>query len=44
MTLAGPTHVVAEGGLDQLKRIQRLLGDAGIVAEIVAPPAAKCSS
>lgn len=36
--------VIAEGGTDHLKNVQRMLARAGVTAEIVAPPAAKCSS
>lgn len=36
--------VIAEGATDHLKTVQKLLAREGITAEIVAPPAAKCSS
>lgn len=36
--------VIAEGATDHLKNVQKMLARAGVTAEIVAPPAAKCSS
>jgi len=40
----GELHVVAEGGLDHLRRLKAALAEAGITAEIVSPPKEKCSS
>lgn len=37
-------HVVAQGGLDQLKQFQRVLRAAGVSSEITAPPGAGCGS
>lgn len=37
-------HVVAEGGLDHLKSLQRTLQLAGIESQITSPPAKNCSS
>lgn len=36
--------VIAEGGVEGLKEIQRALGRAGIASEIVRPPPERCSS
>lgn len=36
--------VIAEGGTDSLRELQRSLARAGIVSEIVRPPAKDCSS
>lgn len=36
--------VIAKGGVEGLKEIQRTLVRAGIAAEIVRPPPEKCSS
>jgi hypothetical protein len=36
--------VIAEGGFDHLKSLQRLLQASRIESEIVAPPAKNCSS
>ncbi len=38
------THIVAEGAIDHLRDLQRVLRTAGIEAQITSPPAAKCSS
>jgi hypothetical protein len=40
----GDQVVVAEGGLDHLRELRRALAEGGVGSEIVAPPAAKCSS
>jgi len=40
----GELRVVAEGGLDHLRRLKGALAEAGIAAEIVSPPKEKCSS
>jgi hypothetical protein len=40
----GDLHVVAEGGLDHLRRLRGALADQGIAGEIVSPPKEKCSS
>ncbi|MBL8861849.1 MAG: hypothetical protein JNK02_07530 [Planctomycetes bacterium] len=40
----GELHVVAEGGLDHLRRLERALAAIGIASEVVAPPREKCSS
>jgi hypothetical protein len=40
----GDTYVVSEGGLDSLKRIQRVLRESTIESSIVSPPKANCSS
>lgn len=39
-----PTVVVAEGGIDHLRDLQRSLRSAGIESRITSPPAAQCSS
>lgn len=40
----GELHVVAEGGLDHLRRLKSALAESGIEGEIVSPPREKCSS
>lgn len=40
----GELHVVAEGGLDNLRELRTSLSGAGIAGEIVAPPKEHCSS
>lgn len=40
----GELHVVAEGGLEHLRRLKGALSAAGIEGEIVSPPKEKCSS
>ncbi len=40
----GNLHVVAEGGLDHLRRLKGSLSEQGIEGEIVSPPKEKCSS
>jgi hypothetical protein len=40
----GELHVVAEGGLDHLRRLQAALSEQGIAGQIVAPPKEQCSS
>jgi hypothetical protein len=38
------THIVAEGVIDHLRELQRVLRSAGIASEITSPPKAQCSS
>lgn len=44
MQLPDGRHVVAEGGLDHLRRLERRLKARSIEAEIVSPPKKFCSS
>ena len=44
MQLPDGNHVVAEGGLDHLRALQRRLKAREIASEITAPPKKFCSS
>ena len=37
-------QVIAQGGLDHLRDLQRVLRRAGIASDLVRPPKEKCSS
>ncbi len=37
-------HVIAQGGLDHLREIQRVLTRQGISSEVQRPPTGKCGS
>lgn len=38
------TAVIAEGGFDHLREIQRALQAAGLPSEVVRPPPERCST
>lgn len=44
MRLPDGTYVVAEGGLDHLRALQRRLRSCEIASEITSPPKKFCSS
>ncbi|GEM_PF-2338992 len=44
MEMPDGRHMVSEGGLDTLRRTQRLLSQRDIESEIVSPPKKFCSS
>jgi hypothetical protein len=44
MSSSDEIAVIAEGGVEGLKELQRALGRAGISSEIVRPPPERCSS
>lgn len=44
MELPDGRLVVSEGGLDTLRRTQRLLEERSIASEIISPPKKFCSS
>ncbi|MFN0242610.1 MAG: hypothetical protein ACKVWV_06925 [Planctomycetota bacterium] len=43
MTSEARMQVVAEGGLDHLRNLERALGREGIAAQVVRPPPEHCS-
>jgi hypothetical protein len=44
MSTSEETHIIAEGAIDHLRDLQRVLRTQGIDSQIASPPKAQCSS